>query len=98
MRQFVITPDSPFAQLCAGDVASAAYRGASFIMPVGVEMSEKDIPGWFRRIPTQDGMAVYCSAVHEFATPGKGCMNPNKWASQYAEKFHKENASEDHPF
>lgn len=98
MREFVITPDSPFAELCASEIHGAAYRGVSFVMPIGCEMPEDDIPDWFHRIPTQDGKAVYCSAVHEFATPSKGCMNPNKWVGQYADLFHRARASDDHPF
>lgn len=98
MRQFVIAPDSPFAQLCAGDVNSAAYRGAKFVMPVGVEMSEEDIPGWFRRIPTQDGNAVYCSAVHEFDSSCRNCVSPKEWYSLYSKLYHQRRASDDHPF
>ena len=98
MRQFVITPDSEFAHLCADKVYDAIERRVKFIMPVGVEMSEEDIPGPFHRHETQDGNAVYCSAVHEFDSSCRNCVSPKEWYGLYSKLYHQRRASDDHPF
>lgn len=98
MREFVISPNSPFAQLCASDMYDAVVRNVNFAMPIGVETKESDTPGGFRTVETQNGNAVFCSAVRLSDKPAPGFVSTVVWCAEYSRLYHMARVSEDHPF
>lgn len=98
MREFAIAPNSPFAQLCAGDMYDAVVRDVKFAMPVGVETKESDAPAGFNSVETEDGNAVFCSAVRLSDKPAPGFVSVALWYAEYSRLYHMARVSEDHPF